>query len=398
MRSCGPFQAEKRLGNGSAASVYLARHFAFDVRLAIKTISRAYLNTECRQTRFAREASLQRSFKHPFIAELFYVSRDNENEYLCMEYLDHGTLLDLVNTRGRLNEIRARHYFIQLVWVLEYLHGQAGAVHRDFKCENIMIDRHDNVRVIDFGLSAVAGPEEKMFSMCGSPAYAAPEMLDRQGYTATIDVWSLGVVLYVMVVGRFPFQGSDFPALFAEVRSGNIEFPPFLSVGLTDLLKRMLCRDPKERIDTHGIKEHPWFPGEEYAAMVQFATATQERLYGTEGNVVVDTEVIEKLEAMGMECSGLPQDLLAMEETEATILYAVCRRETFTDMMKAVPELGKRCRFVEGQQRRDSPRTLFRPRGNRALVSAAQSATVGLVLSPRLLAPVAFQGTTGALL
>jgi serine/threonine protein kinase len=336
MTSFGQFVAEQVIGNGATARVHVAHHHQIDdIRVAIKVISSSSLNTEARRARFKREISVHQSMKHPFIAELFQVFEDDFNHYLVLEFLDRGTLLNLLNTHGRFNEYRARRYFTQLVWVLEYLHSKLSVAHRDLKCENILLDRNDNIRLIDFGISRTFEQhDEKLSTLCGSPAYAAPEMLQRQGYTYMADIWSLGVVLYVLVVGKLPFQDSSIPGLLQKILTTEIQYPTFLQPSLLDLLQGLLCKDPNSRIDIPRIKMHPWFSMDEYNTMIKLAELAQIHMFGgDEVKVVVQPNLVREMVEMGIDCHGLSQSLLIGEETNLTVLYSILRRETLTDLM-----------------------------------------------------------------
>jgi serine/threonine protein kinase len=170
-------------------------------------VLRSSLDCEEALTRFAREISLLKAMNHPFVAELFEIIEDAGSFYLVMELLEHGNMLEYVNGHGRLNEDQARRYFCEIISALDYLHNWRFVAHRDLKAENILLDRHNNVRLIDFSLSkqfSKAAPT--LVTACGSPAYAAPEMIQGHSYTKAADIWSAGVCLFAMVAGHLPFE------------------------------------------------------------------------------------------------------------------------------------------------------------------------------------------------
>jgi serine/threonine protein kinase len=150
----GSFVLDKIIGDGAFASVWWAHHAVASTVVAVKVIEKVSITTPVARTRLTREISFLRQMHHPFIAELFQYLDDSTNHYLVMEHIEHGNLFEYVNGNGRLSEDHARCYFTQLIWVLEYLHFEQKVVHRDLKCENVLLDRYDNVCVIDFGLSA----------------------------------------------------------------------------------------------------------------------------------------------------------------------------------------------------------------------------------------------------
>jgi serine/threonine protein kinase len=198
----GAFILEERIGSGGFASVWRAHHVAANVAVAVKVIPKESIATPLARTRLTREITILRRLGHPFIAQLFEISQDADCHYLAMEYVENGNFLNHVNSNGRLSEDQARRYFSQLLWALDYLHTEHHVAHRDVKCENILLDRHLNIRVIDFGLSAqFTDVNPRLLTACGSPAYAAPEMVKGKPYTKAADIWSAGVLLFAIVAG-----------------------------------------------------------------------------------------------------------------------------------------------------------------------------------------------------
>jgi carbon catabolite-derepressing protein kinase len=164
---------------------------------------------------------------------------------LIQEYVENGTLLAYVNQHEHLPEIQARRLFTQLISALEYLHSTKMVMHRDIKAENVLLDEHWNVRLIDFGLShAFTQNNPRLHTACGSPAYAAPEMIVGHSYTKAADIWSAGITLFVLLAGKVPLK---------------IEYPEWFTPGAVNLLNRMLVAEPAERITIAEIRSHGWF-------------------------------------------------------------------------------------------------------------------------------------------
>lgn len=267
----GNYIIVSKLGSGSFASVWLARHKITNFNVAIKIIYKSSLTSEEAVTRFNRECALLKQMDHPFISDLFEIIEDSDNYYLVMEYVDHGNMLNYVNTNGRLSEEKARHYFCQLVSALDYLHNEKFVAHRDLKAENVLLDVHDNIRLIDFGLSNVFSKDSpELKTACGSPAYAAPEMIQGHPYTKAADIWSSGILLYAMVVGRLPYDDPNIQKLLTKIVTEDIHYPSSLSFSLVDLLKRLLVKNPEQRITLSRLKEHPWFSQSEYKTIMEF--------------------------------------------------------------------------------------------------------------------------------
>jgi hypothetical protein len=316
------------LGIGSFATVWLARHRLTHLKVAIKVIQRQSLQSEDSLTRFTREISLMRHMNHPFVADLFEVIEDSQSYYLVMELVENGNMLDYVNSQGRLPEDQARCYFCELISALDYLHHARFVAHRDLKAENVLLDRHNNIRLIDFGLSKeFSKGAPTLLTACGSPAYAAPEMIQGQSYTKAADMWSAGILLYAMVAGRLPFDDDNLHSLLQKVVSQEPAYPPTMSRSLVDLLRRLLCKAPHGRITIDRLKEHQWFSHCEYAVLVGFHTAGGAR-------DAIDREVLDQMGGLGIDCRDIAHDLLLGEFSARTSVYKQLQRYRLTDRMK----------------------------------------------------------------
>ncbi|OHT00758.1 CAMK family protein kinase [Tritrichomonas foetus] len=166
----GEYECTSLIGAGTFATVLLGRQKVTNTPVAIKKIPRNNFNDPDAENRFERECNLIREMDHPFIAEFYDVIQDDKNYYIIMEYVENGNMLDYVNKNGELQEIQVRHYFCQLISVLEYLHEVKKVAHRDLKAENVLLDTHYNIRLIDFGLSNLYTDENPYLkTACGSP-------------------------------------------------------------------------------------------------------------------------------------------------------------------------------------------------------------------------------------
>jgi serine/threonine protein kinase len=331
----GPYDLHMALGTGSFATVWLARHRITGVLVAIKIVMRTSLETDEARTRFTREISLLKQMNHPFIAELFEVIEDSTRYYIVMELVEHGNMLDYVNIHGRLSEDQARRYFCELISALDYLHSSRFVAHRDLKAENVLLDRHGNIRLIDFGLSkGFSKVEPSLLTACGSPAYAAPEMIQGFPYTKAADMWSAGILLYAMVAGHLPFDDDNVQNLLQKVVTTEPDYTGTMSRSLVDLLRRLLCKSPEGRITIDRLKEHPWFSQCEYSVLIGFHTKTG---YG-DALQVIDRELVERMIGFGIDCRELPHDLLSGEYSSLTSIYKQLRRNKLTDQMKDLLE------------------------------------------------------------
>ncbi|KAG8512383.1 Serine/threonine-protein kinase MARK2 [Galemys pyrenaicus] len=242
------------LGEGVFGKVKLARHKLTGTQVALKVIQKTWW---VRSESLEREVCIMKALNHPHIIQLFQVLDTKDELILVMEYAEGGDLHDYLRIHGRLEESEARDKFEQILLALSYLHGKR-IVHRDLKPENLLLDRHNNMKLADFGLS-VQWSNEKISPFCGSPEYAAPESYHlRSHHGPTVDIWSLGVILYHMVTGSLPFVGGNFWKLRRRIISGSFHMPAYLSEKCKDLLRKMLVLDPQSRSKVDELMKHPW--------------------------------------------------------------------------------------------------------------------------------------------
>ncbi|GJZ48117.1 SNF1-related protein kinase catalytic subunit alpha KIN10-like protein [Tanacetum coccineum] len=183
----------------------------------------------------------------------------NDWGWLTVVDIGLGELFYYIITNGRLEENEARHYFQQIISGVESCHLHK-VVHRDLKPENLLLDSKGNVKVADFGLANVMRDGHLLKTSCGSPSYAAPEVLSGRLYAGPeVDVWSCGVILYALLTAILPFDDENVSTLLAKIKSGIYTIPNYLSLGARDLISRMLIVDPVNRITILEIYKHPWY-------------------------------------------------------------------------------------------------------------------------------------------
>ncbi|CAH2090355.1 unnamed protein product [Euphydryas editha] len=184
--------------------------------------------------------------------------------YIVSEYASKGEIFDYIARYGRMAEQAARRKFWQILSAVEYCHERR-IVHRDLKAENLLLDSNMNIKIADFGFSNYYATGELLATWCGSPPYAAPEVFEGKRYTGPeIDIWSLGVVLYVLVCGALPFDGSTLQSLRDRVLSGRFRIPYFMSEDCESLIRKMLVLEPMKRYTIEQIKKHRWMAAEPY--------------------------------------------------------------------------------------------------------------------------------------
>ncbi|BGP12957.1 hypothetical protein JCM10213_006596 [Rhodosporidiobolus nylandii] len=254
----GEYEIISTLGTGSFGKVKLARHMKTGLKVAMKFISKRKISTAEMSNRVHREIQYLSLLRHPHIIKLYDVISSPSDIVMVIEYLS-GELFDYIVRRGKMPEDEARRFFQQIMSALDYCHSH-NIVHRDLKPENLLLDENLNVKIADFGLSNIMRDGDFLKTSCGSPNYAAPEVISGKLYAGPeIDIWSCGVILYVMLCGRLPFDDDHIPLLFKKINGGIFSLPPFLSPDARSLLSRMLTVDSNKRIKLHEIRQLPWF-------------------------------------------------------------------------------------------------------------------------------------------
>ncbi|CCH60256.1 hypothetical protein TBLA_0C04600 [Henningerozyma blattae CBS 6284] len=283
-KSLGDWDFLETVGAGSMGKVKLAKHHYTNEICAIKVVNRAtkgFLHKEqtlpppqteqeilerqknlekeiSRDKRTIREASLGQILYHPHICRLFEMCTMSNHFYMLFEYVSGGQLLDYIIQHGSLREHHARKFARGIASALQYLHSN-NIVHRDLKIENIMISTSGEIKIIDFGLSNLYDTTRQLHTFCGSLYFAAPELLKAHPYTGPeVDVWSFGVVLYVLVCGKVPFDDENSSVLHEKIKQGKVDYPQHLSIEVISLLSKMLVVDPKKRATLRQVVEHHW--------------------------------------------------------------------------------------------------------------------------------------------
>ncbi|XP_065346875.1 MAP/microtubule affinity-regulating kinase 3-like isoform X5 [Cloeon dipterum] len=242
----GKYKLLKTIGKGNFAKVKLAKHVPTGKEVAIKIIDKTQLNPSSLQKLF-REVRIMKMLDHPNIVKLFQVIETEKTLYLVMEYASGGEVFDYLVLHGRMKEKEARAKFRQIVSAVQYCH-QKKIIHRDLKAENLLLDSEMNIKIADFGFSNEFTPGSKLDTFCGSPPYAAPELFQGKKYDGPeVDVWSLGVILYTLVSGSLPFDGSTLRELRERVLRGKYRIPFYMSTDCENLLKKFLVLNPAKR-------------------------------------------------------------------------------------------------------------------------------------------------------
>ncbi|KAA8549492.1 hypothetical protein F0562_001176 [Nyssa sinensis] len=257
----GKYELGKLLGCGAFAKVYHARDTRTGQSVAIKVINKKRIMGTSLMSNIKREISIMRRLRHPHIVKLFEVLASKTKIYFVMEFVKGGELFAKV-AKGRFSEDLSRKYFQQLISAVGYCHSR-GVYHRDLKPENLLVDENGDLKVSDFGLSAVNEQirnDGLLHTLCGTPAYVAPEILTKRGYDgAKVDVWSCGIILYVLNAGYLPFNDPNLMMMYKKIYKGEFRCPKWMSSDLKRFLSRLLDTNPVTRITIDEIIRDPWF-------------------------------------------------------------------------------------------------------------------------------------------
>ena len=228
-------------------------------KVAIKVLEKDKIRTRGDTERISREIKILKQVQHPHIIELYEIIETPKQVLLVMELAEAGELFKYIVSKHRLVETEACKYLSQILSGVEYLQ-KIRVVHRDLKPENLLLDHKKNIKIVDFGLSNLYQQGETLKTACGSPCYAAPEMIAGKRYNgAQVDIWSCGVILFAMLCGHLPFEDSNTANLYKKILAGEFKLPNYLSAEAGDMLKKILVTEPEKRYTIEKIRSHPWF-------------------------------------------------------------------------------------------------------------------------------------------
>lgn len=271
------YDLKEDIGSGTFGQVKLALHIDSNIPVAIKVLNKEEIKQNDDFERVARELDILVKMNHPNIIYLYEVPaahqiiEEEDNYFLVTEYCPDGDLETLLKKKRRLSEAEAMRYIVQIISAVSYLHEQK-IVHRDIKPENILLVG-DKIKLIDFGLSNLYNPRERLKTPCGSPCFAPPEMVCGMPYDPMkSDVWSIGITLYYLVVGFLPFIDKDLKTLYQKIVSNKLHFPSFLSPQLVSLLNSMLGSNPAQRPSLATLLSSPLMPPISFAPSPSFET------------------------------------------------------------------------------------------------------------------------------
>jgi 5'-AMP-activated protein kinase catalytic alpha subunit len=314
----GKYSLRTHLGTSAFSSIWLAEHILLDFPVILKIIPKSQLASDASATRLIREFNLLHQMDHAFIAKTYEIFDDDDAQYLVMEFACGGTLAEVVAANGPMSESHARTLFLQLVYALEYLHQTSCVPHRALCAENVMLDKHGNIRLINFGLAGAVQGHAPV------TAYSPPAVAAGGRYNFSADVWAAGVLLFFLVTGAVPFQADNEADLVKRITEDSPDFPPTMSRSLHDLLSKMLHKLREERITLPRIKDHPWFSSTDFVILKQIAERHHEAM---------DGEVVARLAKCGYDTKWLTADTLSRRDSDLSVIYQMVMRERSTDLV-----------------------------------------------------------------
>lgn len=342
----GSYAFYETLGRGAFSTVFRGVHTQLKLPVAIKVIQKTAFPLD----KFLRELEILKRLDHPFCITFYEYIEDEENYYLVMEYVKGSSLLQVLNTRGKFPEWMCRHFFCQMIAAIDYLHTELHIAHRDIKIENVMIDKNNNIKMIDFGLGNMfKGENGALQTACGSPFYAPPEMFRGQSYTTSADIWSCGIVLFAMAIGRLPFEDKNIQRLVSKIVLTEPIYPDHLSPDLADLLRRLLMKDPQLRITIPQIRDNPWFNLYPDADQMKYDFGIAEHWRQTPNNRELDEDIINELRRIGYDVSVVKTDVENNSFTDYSASYKIIKRHNLYDQVVGFYQRAENVEMMKGR-------------------------------------------------
>jgi 5'-AMP-activated protein kinase catalytic alpha subunit len=327
-KNIGQFILGEKLGEGTFGKVRLGTHIITGEKVAVKILEKIKILEQADKTRVEREIKILKSLMHNNIIQLYSVIQTVTTIYLIMEYASGKELFDYIVLKKRLSETEACRFYQQIISGIEYLH-KLRIVHRDLKPENLLLDHKKDLKIADFGLSNLYNKGEMLKTACGSPCYAAPEMIAGKKYQGVmVDIWSSGIILYAMVCGYLPFEDNNNEVLYKKITDGKFTLPNFLSDQCKDLVRRILTTNPDKRFSIYQIKSHPWFNSGTPSISEGLLIATH--------IIPIDEELVEKMAEYQFNKEEVRSSIISNRHNHVTTTYYLLLK---SKIRKGIPSI-----------------------------------------------------------
>ncbi|KAF9971240.1 hypothetical protein BGZ73_005842 [Actinomortierella ambigua] len=264
------FELLETLGTGTFGRVYLAKFRHDHSYYAMKVLKKSEV-VRLKQVEHINSEKLILSQVHfPFIVNLFTTFQDDRNLYMLLEYVIGGELFSHLRKAGRFTNDMTRFYAAEIVLAIEYLHAR-DIIYRDLKPENLLLDSNGHIKITDFGFAKRV--EDRTWTLCGTPEYLAPEIIQSKGHGKAVDWWALGILIFEMLAGYPPFFDDNPFGIYEKILAGRIAFPAHIDPAAKDLIKRLLTADRTKRLGnlkggSDDIKNHKWFRGVDWQGLM----------------------------------------------------------------------------------------------------------------------------------
>ena len=328
------YQIKEIIGEGMFGKVKLAIHLLTNEKVAIKIFDKGKIKTKKEKEYIEREIAILKKLNHYNTIKLFNIIQNDEYIFLIQEYISGKELLYFIENTDNLSEKEICRLYQQIISGIEYMH-EMGIAHRNLKLENILLNYKKDIKIIDFGLSNKYDRDidELLHSSCGSPCYAAPEMIRGIEYKGlNTDIWSSGIILYLMLCKKFPFNDKNNSKLYQKILSGKFIIPNYLSTEAKDIIINVLKVNPQERIKINEIKNHPWFnlvnKSNNYCKGID--------IYKTV--LPIDVEIIKEMEKYGIDKSVSINNILRNNFNNITTTYNLLLQKKIRNGKKSVAD------------------------------------------------------------
>lgn len=303
------------IGTGATSTVYHAENLVTKDSVAVKVLPKIHFQTDEQIASLKKELEITKLADHPHVIHFYDAFEDNGYIYFVLENAENGTL-EACSHGAPYAEKNARRIFEQIVSAVDYLHNSIHVIHRDLKLDNIVFDKYNNIRIADFGLSS-------KFDLCvseftdvvGSPLYAAPEMVQRLPYTIKLDIWCLGIILFTMMAGHYPFIASTSNDLAKKIVNSKQAYPSTFSSSLCSLLDHMLDKNPETRYSIDQIQKHSWlhYKQPNFSSLHMLISGKTDPL------------IIKEMGKFGYKCSDIESDLESLHVSRECAVYRILR-------------------------------------------------------------------------
>lgn len=308
----------KTLGQGTFGKVRKGVHKLTGLPVAIKVLEKDKIVDMADVERVRREIKILNTVNHPNVIRLYEVIDSPKRIYLIMEYVAGGELFNHIVAKGRVKEKQAVKFFHCIVNGMAYFH-EHGIIHRDLKPENLLLDDLAGIKIVDFGLGNFAPEGTLLKTACGSPCYAAPEMVAGKRYLGPgVDMWSLGVVLFALVCGYLPFEDPKTNVLYEKIINCDYEIPDFVSAAAADLISKLLCTEPRLRYTVDQV-QHTCSYTSEKTVLFQI----RKHPWYASASVLTDPAVLQSAQVSNLAYHTFPLSLSACRMTRCSRLSAI---------------------------------------------------------------------------